>query len=117
MKILIIINAAPYGNEVAFNALRLAMSLQADSAKPELSLFLLGDAVPAALPNQMTPQGFYNIERMIKSVIVHQGKVFACSSCLQARGMMELELIEGIEPSTMPEIASLAVAADKVISF
>ncbi len=117
MKILIVINSAPYGNENCFNALRLAMALQADAAKPELSLYLLGDAVNAAIPNQMTPQGYYNIERMIQSVMAHQGKAFACSSCLQARGLMEAELIDGIEITTMPEMAGLVVKADKVMTF
>ncbi len=117
MHILMILNAAPYGNEQTFNALRLAMALQADEAKPDLTLFLMGDAAPAALPGQMTPQGYYNIERMIRSVVGKGARAFACSSCLQARGLMELDLIGGVEASTMPQLAKLVVEADRVLTF
>ena len=117
MKIVIILNRAPYGDETAFNALRLAMALQADGSKPELILSLLGDAAACGLPNQMTPQGYYNIGRMISAIINKGAQVWACSSCLQARGLMELDLIEGVETSTMPQLASLVAGADKVLTF
>ncbi len=67
-KILFIINDGPYGNEKAYNALRLAMSL----AKRDLTavrVFLIGDGVQCAVKQQETPQGFYNIERMLGSVL------------------------------------------------
>lgn len=117
MKILIVMNGAPYGDESTFNALRLAMALQAEAGKPELTLFLMGDAVGCALPGQMTPQGYYNIERMIGSITGKGAHVLACSSCLQARGLMELDLIEGIEVSMMPQLARLVVENDKVLTF
>ncbi len=117
MNILMILNGAPYGNETTFNALRLAMALQADEAKPGLTLFLMADAVFCAMPGQMTPQGYYNIERMLKSLIAKGAKVSACSSCVQARGIMELDLIEGVEMSTMPQLAAIVVQADKVMNF
>lgn len=45
-KILIIINDAPYGTEKAYNALRIAMSLQKDHGENvEIKIFLLADAV------------------------------------------------------------------------
>ncbi len=117
MTILMNLNRAPYGDETTFNALRLAMALQADEAKPELILSLMGDAVFCAMPSQMTPQGYYNIERMLKSLIAKGAKVFACSSCVQARGIMELDLIEGVEMSTMPQLAKLVVQAGQVMNF
>lgn len=117
MNILMILNRAPYGDEATFNALRLAMALQADEGNPDLTLFLMGDAAACALPNQMTPQGYYNIERMLRSLITKGTHVFACSSCLQARGLMELDLLEGLETSTMPQLARLVVGADKVLTF
>jgi uncharacterized protein involved in oxidation of intracellular sulfur len=117
MQVFVIINGAPYGDERVFNALRLVMALQANPAKPEVTVCLLGDAVSGALPEQMTPQGYYNIERILKGVLTKKGSVLACSSCLQARGLMEVDLIEGVEPTTMPEIADLVVSADKVLTF
>jgi uncharacterized protein involved in oxidation of intracellular sulfur len=63
---LMIINDAPYGSERPYNALRLALALIKRSAK--VRLFLMADAVNCAISGQKTPTGFYNIERMVKSV-------------------------------------------------
>jgi len=117
MKILIIINDAPYGTEKAYNALRLAMSLQKESPEVEVRVFLMADAVTCALPNQVTPQGYYNIERMLRSVINKGGLVKACGSCSEARGIKELSLIEGVEISTMSQLTQWTLDADKVLAF
>ena len=86
-KILIILNDAPYGTEKAYNALRMAMTLQKDHGEVQVKIFPLADAVFCALPNQKTPDGFYNIERMLKSVINKGGEVKSCGGCSQARGI------------------------------
>ena len=68
MNTLFIINDGPYGNERPYNALRLAMNL----AKREglrLRVFLMGDGVQCAIKGQNTPDGYYNIERMLKSIL------------------------------------------------
>jgi uncharacterized protein involved in oxidation of intracellular sulfur len=70
---LVIVNDGPYGSERPYNALRIAMNL----AKRELvnvRVFLIGDGVQCALRGQATPQGYYNIERMLSSV-VRRGEV------------------------------------------
>ena len=66
-KILLIVNDGPYGNERPFNALRLALNLV---KRPEASIrvFLTGDGVMCARRGQKTPDGYYNVERMIKSL-------------------------------------------------
>jgi uncharacterized protein involved in oxidation of intracellular sulfur len=118
MKILIIINDAPYGTEKAYNALRMAMMLQKEHAEStEVHIFLMADAVTCALPNQTTPQGFYNIERMLQSVISKGGQVKACGTCSDARGIRNLTLIEGVEISTMSQLVNWTVEADKVLTF
>jgi uncharacterized protein involved in oxidation of intracellular sulfur len=117
MKILIIINDAPYGTEKAYNALRLAMNIQKERVDAEIAVFLMADAVGCGLPNQNTPQGYYNIERMLKSVILKNGKVKSCGTCLDARGLAEIKLIEGVERSNMKELTDLTLEADKVITF
>lgn len=117
-KILIIINDAPYGTEKAYNALRMAMTLQKDHRDDvEINIFLLADAVFCGLPNQKTPDGYYNIERMLKSVIKKGGNVKSCGGCSQARGVEALELIEGVEISNMSEFAQWTVECDKVLTF
>ncbi|NJD23572.1 MAG: hypothetical protein FIA82_13055 [Melioribacter sp.] len=117
MKILIIINDAPYGTEKAYNALRLAMNIQKEKPETEVVIFLMADAVGCAIPNQNTPQGYYNIERMLKSVIMKNGKIKSCGTCLDARGLSTLPLIEGVERSNMQELTNLTLGSDKVITF
>jgi len=117
MKILIIINDGAYGTEKAFNALRLAMTFQKQHKDVDVNIFLIADAVTCAIPNQQTPDGYYNIERMVKSVIRKGGTVKACGSCLDARGLKEITLLEGIESSTMNQLTQWTYEADKVITF
>lgn len=117
MKLLMIINDPPYGSEKTYNALRLAMAIQKASAETEITIFLMGDAVVCTLPEQSTPEGFYNIERMLKSVIKKGGRVKTCMTCLSVRGMLETELMEGAELGTIDQLAELTLESDKIISL
>lgn len=117
MNVLLIINDAPYGSEKAYNALRLAMTLQKEHAEVAIRVFLMADAVACALPSHKTPDGYYNLERMFKGLINRGAQVKACGTCADARGIRGLQLIDGIELSTMSQLAQWAVEADKVITF
>ena len=117
MNILFIINDAPYGTEKAYNALRMAMTLQKEHEGVDVRIFLMADAVTCALPGQNTPQGYYNVERMLKAVIHRGGQVKACGTCCDARGLKAVPLLEGVEISTMSELCQWTVAADKVLTF
>ena len=117
-KILIIINDAPYGTEKAYNALRMAITLQKEHRnKVEIKIFLLADAVTCGLPNQKTPNGYYNIERMLKVVIRNGGEVKSCGGCSEARGIDKLETIAGIQLSNMKEFTQWTIECDKVLTF
>lgn len=72
-NILFILDDAPYGNERPYNALRLALNLV---KRPEVQVrvFMTGDGVLCARRGQTTPDGYYNIERMIKS-LARRGQV------------------------------------------
>ncbi len=117
MNTLLILNDAPYGTEKAYNALRLAMTLQKEQAETCVQIFLMADAVTCALPNQATPQGYYNIERMLRSIIAKGGQIKACGSCCEAHGLKVIRLIEGVEISTMSQLTQWVVEADNVVSF
>jgi uncharacterized protein involved in oxidation of intracellular sulfur len=117
MTILFIINDAPYGSEKAYNAFRMAMALQKEHPSVEVLIFLMADAVTCALPGQSTPQGYYNIERMLKSVISKGAQVKACGTCADARALRDLPLLEGVEHSTMSQLCQWTVQADKVLTF
>jgi uncharacterized protein involved in oxidation of intracellular sulfur len=117
MNLLFIINDAPYGSEKAYNALRMSITLQKEHPEVEVRIFLMGDAVTCALPSQTTPQGYYNLERMLRAVINKGGQVKACGTCSEARGIKGLALLEGVEFSTMSQLTQWTVEADKVLVF
>jgi uncharacterized protein involved in oxidation of intracellular sulfur len=117
MKILLILNDPPYGTERCYNALRLALALQRKDPVAQLSVFLMGDAVAAARAGQKTPEGYYNLERMLKRVLVGKGQVLLCGTCMDGRGLEDHQLMEGSRRSTMDELAAETLAADKVIVF
>jgi uncharacterized protein involved in oxidation of intracellular sulfur len=117
MKFLIIINDPPYGTERIYNGLRLATNLLAKHEDAELSVFLMGDAASAAKSGQQTPNGYYNVERMLTNVMRKRGNVLVCGTCMDARGLTDDELVAGAARSTMDELTELTVDADKVLVF
>ncbi|MFW5762075.1 MAG: DsrE/DsrF/TusD sulfur relay family protein [Cyclobacteriaceae bacterium] len=116
-KILILINDGPYGTEKAYNGLRLANQIGKDHENVEVRIFLMADAASCAIAGQSTPNGYYNIERMLKFAINKGAKVKICGSCADARGLKNVTLVEGAEISTMAEFSDWVVESDKVISF
>ena len=117
MKILLILNDPPYGTERIYNALRLAHAVVKQDASAQITVFLMGDAVLAAKAQQATPDGYYNVERMLKRMLSSNGRVLLCGTCLDARGIVEAELIDGGQRSTMDELAAATASADRVLVF
>jgi uncharacterized protein involved in oxidation of intracellular sulfur len=117
MKFLLILNDPPYGTERCYNALRLAHTLAKKEADAGIIVFLMADAVLAAKTGQKTPEGFYNVERMLKRVLAAGGRVLLCGTCMDARGLAETDLMEGARRSTMDELAVETIAADKALVF
>jgi uncharacterized protein involved in oxidation of intracellular sulfur len=117
MKHLLILNDPPYGSERSFNGLRMAHALAKHDPEGEVTVFLMADAVACAKAGQKTPEGFYNIERMLGRVLSAGGKVLLCGTCMDARGLAADEIISGTTRSTMDELAEATLAADKVLVF
>lgn len=117
MKTLFVLNDPPYGTERCYNALRLAHGLLKSDPATEITVFLMADAVVAARKGQKTPDGYYNMERMLKRVVSSKGQVLLCGTCMDARGMIEGDVMDGARRSTMDELAAATIAADKVMIF
>lgn len=115
MKVLFILNDAPYGSERSYNGLRLAGQLLKQEA--EVRVFLMGDAAACAKAGQKVPDGFYSIERMLKPIGRRSGEVAVCGSCLDARGIEEEEIMQGAHRGSMAELGEWTVWADKVMVF
>jgi uncharacterized protein involved in oxidation of intracellular sulfur len=76
----------------------------------------MADAVACAKAGQKVPQGYSNLELMVKAV-ARGGAVLLCGTCLDARGIGDPELIEGTRRSTLDELAEATLAADRVLVF
>ena len=117
MQHLLILNDPPYGTERSYNALRLAIALPKHDPEAQVTVFLMADAVACAKAGQKTPEGFYNLERMLGRVLSAGGRVLLCGTCMDARGLTAEEIITGAVRSTMDELAQTTIAADKVLVF
>lgn len=117
MKALFIINDPPYGTERVYNALRLSHALLKEDAETTIKVFLMADSVAAAKAGQKTPEGFYNVERMLKRVLASKGEVLLCGTCMDARGIDDAAIISGARRSSMDELATATLEADKVLVF
>lgn len=115
-SILIIVKNAAYGNEALFNALRLAIAIKDKNSEVALKLFLISDAVTAALAGQKPTEG-YNIQQMLEILIAQQVDIKLCKTCTDSRGISQSSLIDGIKITTLSELAEWTLMSDKVISF
>tara|TARA_R110002012_G_scaffold259645_1_gene441274 strand:+ start:372 stop:707 length:336 start_codon:yes stop_codon:yes gene_type:complete len=111
MKHLILLNDPPYGTERSFNGQRMAHALAKSEPDADITVFMMADA------GQKTPDGYYNLERMIRRVLSSKGRLLMCGTCMDARGLAEGDMMEGPKRSTMDELAQATLAADKVLVF
>jgi uncharacterized protein involved in oxidation of intracellular sulfur len=112
---LFILNDGPYGNERAYNGLRLAGAL-ANRDGQTIRVFLMADAVGCAKSGQKVPEGYYNVQLMLGKVL-RKGEVSLCGTCMDARGMVQADMIEGAQRSTLAQLADWTAEADKVLVF
>ena len=116
MKSLFILNDPPYGTERSYNGLRLAYAL-AKREGESVRVFLIGDGAACAKRGQKTPNGYYNLESMLKGIANRGAEIAVCGSCIDARGIAETELAEGAARGTMEQLASWTAESDRVLVF
>ena len=113
---LVILNDPPYGTERSYNGLRLAGSLVKREGE-QVRVFLIGDAAACAKTGQKVPQGYYNLEMMLGSVARRGGEIGVCGTCMDARGISDVELADGCHRSTLDELTDWTQTADRVLVF
>jgi uncharacterized protein involved in oxidation of intracellular sulfur len=116
MRILVQLNDPPYGSERTWNGLRLAQNL-ARREEVEVRVFLFGDSVGAAVAGQTVPDGYYHLDRMVAGIVRHGGQVGCCGTCLDARGLRGVPLVDGAHRGTLDEATDWTAWADKVLTF
>ena len=76
----------------------------------------MADAVGCAMAGQRTPNGYYNLERLLSAAVGHGAEIGLCGTCTDARGVGEGGLVEGARRSSLEELAGWTFWADKVVS-
>lgn len=95
--------------------MRLAGAL-AGREDQQLRVFLIADAVGCAKAGQKVPEGYYNVQIMLGNIL-RKGELALCGTCMDARGLVESELVDGARRSTLAELAQWTAEADKVLVF
>jgi len=113
-KILIALHDPPYGTERVYNGLRWALELA--KRGEEVRVFCFGDSVGAGVRGQKVPDGYYNTGKQVSSLVRAGGVVGLCGTCMDARGVTEERLLEGVHRSSMSELADWTAWADTVIN-
>jgi uncharacterized protein involved in oxidation of intracellular sulfur len=116
VNVLMIINGAAYGSELPFNGLRLAKALVKRDDVETMRVFLMGDAVVSAIAGQDLPEGFYHLDRMVRSV-GRRGEVGCCGTCMNARGIGDAQLVDEAFRSSMDQLAEWTLEADRIVTF
>ena len=114
MQYLFILNDSPYGSQRTYNALRLVRSLATGNAK--VSIFLLGDGVVSGLRRQSPADASYNVQEMLK-MLAPGVSIGACRTCLEARGIDDQSLAEGVQRRTLDDLRDWTEEAEKVLVF
>ena len=113
---LVILQGPAYGDERAYNGLRLAGSL-AKRDDVEVKVFCFGDAVGCAVAGQQVPNGYYHLDRMITSAAHHGAEIGLCGSCMDARGITDAMVIDDAQRSSLDEVTDWTLWADKTVTF
>jgi len=114
MKYLFIVNDSPYGDQRAYNVLRLAAAL---SRKAPIRVFLLGDGVVCALSGFTPAHADYNPQELLRGIAASGAAVAACGTCMEGRGSSPESLIPGARRRNMEELTAWTEEADKIISI
>ncbi len=116
MKITIQVMAQPYTYQDLDSAIKIAE--KALEKGHEVGIFLFCDSV-LAINNLVKPvRQDRNIPKILESMIAEKGlKVDICGICMDYRGVTKDMIIEGANPSGLPELAELIYESDRFISF
>jgi uncharacterized protein involved in oxidation of intracellular sulfur len=63
------------------------------------------------------PQGYYNIETMLKALGQGGCTVGVCGTCMDARGLKDTDLVEGTRRSSLNEMTEWTLWADEALVF
>lgn len=71
----------------------------------------------AAKKGQVTPNGYYNMEKTLKELLTKGVKIRVCGACINARGLKQEDLVEDVERGSMMGLAKWIKESQRAISF
>lgn len=114
MTYLFIFNDSPYGDQRAYNGLRLAAAV---ARKARTRVFLLGDGVLCGIAGFAPANADYNPQELLRAVCGSGGEIAACTTCLEARGIPSASLIAEVRRGNLDELAAWTEECEKIVSF
>lgn len=111
----IIIYDAPIAKERPLSALRFAWT--ADLEGHQVRIWLFENGVYLAKKDQKPAQGLTNYGQLLEGLVKGDVEVKACVVCAEARGLKQVDLIEGVKLATIHELVEWTTSSDKVITF
>jgi uncharacterized protein involved in oxidation of intracellular sulfur len=116
MKALVVVTDASALAERCVTGLRLAQALLRTEGT-DVQVFLVGSAVECAAAGRGSRSGTVDPAHLLASLIGAGGDVRACSTSLADRGIDASELLLGILPAATADLASMTLAADRLLVF
>jgi len=113
LQYLFIFHDSPYGDQRAYNGLRLAVAL---SFKVGIRVFLLGDAVVCGIAGFSPAHADYNPQELLRAISRTNAAIAACGTCMDSRGIATESLIPEVRRSSMDELVAWTEECEKVIS-
>jgi uncharacterized protein involved in oxidation of intracellular sulfur len=114
-KYLFVLNDSPYSSQRSYNALRMVGAMA--NSETNVTIFLLGDGVVNGVRRQNPANASYNAQEMLRVLKRQNVSMGACRTCLEARGIDDQSLVEGVERRTLADLQQLTEEADKVLVF
>ena len=115
-KVTIIINDGPSSMR-SWNALRLTSGML--DANMDVKVILFDDAVFCAKKGQNPPEGLQgqNLANKLTELTKLGVVVWACGTCMQAKGMIANELTDGVTETCMMDVCNSIKESDNVLVF
>lgn len=115
-SMLVIISSDPYkGSDAAWNALRLAKT--AREGDLEVKVFLINEGVDTGRKGIKPSGSAFDLAEILKEVKANGVDVKYCKTCIDRCGVGEGEMIDEIEPGSMPVLNEWIMSPDKVVTF
>ena len=115
-KVTIIVNDGPSSMR-SWNAIRLANGML--DVNMEVTIILFDEAVFCAKKGQIPPVGLegQNLSNKLAELTKLGGEVWACGTCMEAKGMDADELTEGVVETCMIDVCNSIKESDNVLIF